>query len=212
MRLRSKAREVALCLLYQIKLNKSESSKPIQDYLKNNPQKQEVIDFLTILIEGVVNNLEAINALIKKMLSQSNTPENIEIIEDLGQIPEVKIDKSMMARVFMNLATNSIQAMEDGGTYDIFVDIKHSEVLQMKPVKMFFIVFKDTGTGISQEDIEHIFDPFFTTKKNGTGLGLSITYGIVHQHGGDIEIESCTSGENAQKRGTTVSITLPAQN
>jgi N utilization substance protein B len=66
MRLRSKAREVALCLLYQIELNKSESSKPTQDYLKNNPQKQEVVDFLTILIEGVVKNIEAIDALMKK--------------------------------------------------------------------------------------------------------------------------------------------------
>ena len=66
MRLRSKAREVTLCLLYQIEIAKSEPQATIQNYLENHPQKQEVIDFLSVLFEGVVKNLQNIDSLVKK--------------------------------------------------------------------------------------------------------------------------------------------------
>ncbi len=66
------------------------------------------------------------------------------------------------------------------------------------------IKIQDTGHGISEDDIENLFDPFFTTKaQQGTGLGLSVSYGIIRDHGGDIEVKS------ELDKGTTFTINLP---
>ena len=65
------------------------------------------------------------------------------------------------------------------------------------------IEFKDTGKGMSKEELEKISEPFFTTKKNGTGLGVYLSKEIIKSHGGNIEYKS---KENV---GTTVIITLP---
>lgn len=66
MRLRSKARAVALSLLYQIEIAKVDYRQALQNYLENYPQKQEVIDFSSLLAEGVVKNLPSIDSFIKK--------------------------------------------------------------------------------------------------------------------------------------------------
>jgi two-component system, sporulation sensor kinase E len=65
------------------------------------------------------------------------------------------------------------------------------------------ITFKDSGSGIHEDDIEKIFFPFFTTKEHGTGLGLAIAYTIIEEHNGKIQVESNTDG------GTTINILLP---
>ena len=66
MRLRSKARAVALSLLYQIEISKVDFHQALNNYLENYPQKQEVIDFFSLLVEGVVTNMPSIDSLIKK--------------------------------------------------------------------------------------------------------------------------------------------------
>ena len=69
-----------------------------------------------------------------------------------------------------------------------------------------YVKVKDTGIGISEQDIRHVFEPFYSSKKRqGTGLGLSVSYGIIREHGGDIFVES------KEKEGTTFTIKLPVE-
>ena len=64
-------------------------------------------------------------------------------------------------------------------------------------------MIQDSGEGIPAEDLSHIFDPFFTTKAQGTGLGLSVAHGIIHEHGGMIDVKS------APGLGTTFTVAIP---
>jgi len=69
------------------------------------------------------------------------------------------------------------------------------------------VIFADNGSGISEADRTRIFEPFFTTKKDsGTGLGLWLSEGIVHKHGGQITVRSCT---RPGRSGTVFSVFLP---
>ena len=73
--------------------------------------------------------------------------------------------------------------MESGGRLAIATSSRDGSVR---------VTVRDSGSGIAPENLARIFDPFFTTKaaRKGTGLGLSVSYGIVKEHGGDIEVES----------------------
>jgi len=94
-------------------------------------------------------------------------------------------DGIQLKQCFLNILTNAIQAMEDGGS--LRVETKYDE---MK--KEIRIIFSDTGIGIPKEYLNKIFLPFISLKKNGKrhGLGLSFAYQIVKNHGGHIDVES----------------------
>jgi polar amino acid transport system substrate-binding protein len=85
--------------------------------------------------------------------------------------------------IILNLLSNSADAMPYGGKISIDCEVDNNYLI---------INFKDNGTGISQENIDHIFNAFFSTKNvgQGTGLGLYITYNEVRKIGGDIQVES----------------------
>ncbi len=114
-----------------------------------------------------------------------------------GELPPLYVDKGQIQQALINLVLNAVEATEAGGE----VTVQTRTPASRNEVR---ILIRDTGHGISQEDLDNIFDPFFTTKESGTGLGLAITHGIIEQHGGTIEVES-TVGQ-----GTTFTITLPA--
>jgi PAS domain S-box-containing protein len=135
-----------------------------------------------------------INAMIKETLSRVHIPNNIELRTELGALPEIKVDKDEIKRVFMNLTTNGIQAMENGGTLT---------VATKKTEGFVEVSFKDTGIGISNENMEKLFTPFFTTKAKGMGIGLSICKKFVESHGGNIEVKSEVG------KGTAFTVKLP---
>lgn len=121
----------------------------------------------------------------------------IQILKEYNKIPEIICYAGQINQVLMNILINAIQAIKDEGEILITTDtIKDEKVL---------IEIKDNGQGIPEEKLKRIFDPFFTTKKvgEGTGLGLSISYGIIKEHGGEIEVESILGN------GTIFKIILP---
>lgn len=112
--------------------------------------------------------------------------QKIELVMKISkEILIVRGDPNQLQQCFLNLIFNAIEAMAEGGLLTVVVKPVKSE----KKVK---VEIRDTGYGISPQNMEHIFDPFFTTKAEGegTGLGLSIIYGVVKKHGGKIKVNS----------------------
>ncbi|HUG33315.1 MAG TPA: GAF domain-containing protein [Anaerolineales bacterium] len=102
-------------------------------------------------------------------------------------LPWVVMDANQMKQVLLNLVHNALQAMPNGGDMEITTKIGYLNNREWAVVNV-----RDTGTGIPQPEQARIFEPFFTTRgdQGGTGLGLSVTYGIVTDHGGQIDVES----------------------
>ena len=127
--------------------------------------------------------------------------QNCEIELDLEPgLPLVKIDANKMKQVYLNLVMNARQAINGRGL--IRIGTRH-----LPEAGKVHLTFWDNGIGISPDIIDRIFDPFFSTKKTGegTGLGLSVSYGIVKDHGGDIQVES------EPGRWTRFTIELPVE-
>ncbi len=132
--------------------------------------------------------------LVQNMLDVSN----IEVKMNLNErLPHVLIDEHQIQQVLVNLITNAVQAMPNGGT--IYLSSRPGGGDHSVETTVM-----DSGKGISAEYLPHIFDPFFTTKGDtGTGLGLSVSYGIIKNHKGDIRVESKVG------TGSTFTIELP---
>ncbi len=107
-----------------------------------------------------------------------------------------EFDASQMQQVFTNLLVNALQATGEGGKIESSVELVPMAVPPQDVGdtggEYWRISVRDNGVGIAPEAINNIFEPFFTTKDvgEGTGLGLSIAYGIVHEHGGWLAVQS----------------------
>jgi len=102
-------------------------------------------------------------------------------------LPWAVVDANQMKQVLLNLIHNALQAMPSGGEMKIM-----TESVARNNRDWVVVSVSDTGVGMSPAEQSRIFEPFYTTKGNrgGTGLGLSVTYGIITDHGGQIEVES----------------------
>jgi len=105
-------------------------------------------------------------------------------------------DPDLLEQVFVNFFLNAIDAMERGGTLTIYTEIavpgvsSHGSWKDILSKAHVSVTIRDTGEGITREDLGHIFDPFFTTKSTGTGLGLSVAHGIIQEHNAILDVES----------------------
>ena len=127
-------------------------------------------------------------------MSQFQIPKNVKLISELDRLPEIKADKNQMKRVFLNLTSNALQAMENGGTLTVSTKTANGFVE---------VSFKDTGAGIAKENMKKLFTPLFTTKAKGMGMGLPICKKFVESHGGSIEVET------EEGKGSTFRVKLP---
>lgn len=159
-------------------------------FAKPQPLKKENTQLKTILLQTI------------QLVSNTARKEGIEISLDYQAAREdIFADPSQLKQVFLNIIMNSIQAIEnEPGKIEINTILSDG---QNKYTPEYLIEVIDNGKGISNENIDRIFDPFYTTKNEGTGLGLSISYGIINQHGGDIEFFSNPG------KGTKVKIRIP---
>ncbi|SLM31282.1 putative Two domain sensory box histidine kinase (PAS/PAC domain/GGDEF domain protein) [Desulfamplus magnetovallimortis] len=167
-------------------------------------------------------------------LLRSSLPATIDIKFNLAEkSPTILADPTQMSQIIINLCANATHAMPDGGLLQIIsgsVNLEHkshfkksmekgeekndkqltrkniAEMFRDLPEQKYAIlIIKDTGHGISEENIDRIFDPYFTTKpvNEGSGFGLAVVHGIVRQHKGGISVAS-REGE-----GSTFTILLP---
>jgi signal transduction histidine kinase len=134
------------------------------------------------------------------ILVRGEMPAHVSVDVDVAPDLEIPAEKTNLEQAFINLITNSIDAMRDAGRESrLSISARPAGEHDVE------IVFRDTGAGIPGELLDRVFDPFFTTKDvgQGTGLGLYLTHHIVEQHGGTIRVESAVG------KGTAVVITLP---
>ena len=125
------------------------------------------------------------------------------------EVPKIMGDLNRLEQVFINLVLNARDAMastgEKGQNLPSQEGPKRITIRLFREDDRLVVTVSDNGPGIPENILEKVFDPFFTTKKpgEGTGLGLSITYGIVKDHRGAVEVNSCPD------RGATFKLTFP---
>jgi PAS domain S-box-containing protein len=127
-------------------------------------------------------------------------------LDVVPNFPKIVCDVQQIQQVFWNLFLNAFQAIDTQGTLFIGARVKKLDPWELDtqiPIYAAIITIRDTGSGISEDDLHHIFHPFYTTKTGGTGLGLSIAHSIIENHHGTIRVQSL------ENQGTTFDIILP---
>jgi len=158
------------------------------DYGKPLPTKSEEVDIHPLI-------QETLDILSSRLISQK-----VKLVTHFdggvqNAVPlRIFVDPQQTRQILLNLFINAIEAMPSGG--DLFVDTARIQ-------DEFILTVKDTGCGISKENLKKIFNPFFTTKQTGTGLGLCVTQSILESMNGQLEIDSKVGV------GTEIRVRLP---
>jgi len=131
------------------------------------------------------------------IMLQNQLKNKVEIEKHYTELPHTFLgSEGKLHQAVLNIISNAEQSIIGKGSIKIRTEIINNQLI---------VSIKDSGSGISKENLQKVFDPFFTTKDpgKGTGLGLSITFNIIHDHNGTIELDSLPGN------GTTVTIRLP---
>jgi two-component system NtrC family sensor kinase len=156
------------------------------EFTKQTPRSEKIFD-----INQVIGD-------VLTMIGYTMKNENIEIIKNmLPSEIEMYGDSNRLKQVFLNLMQNAREAMPNGGAVYLSTNLVHDNSI--------LIQFRDTGCGISKDQLDKIFCHSYTTKAEGkgAGLGLSVCKTIIEEFGGSIDMDSTVGG------GTVVSLILP---
>lgn len=174
-------------------------------------------------VERITKAPVDVNTVIKQtllFLEHSLQKNRIELnLELQSGCPSINGNFNQLEQVILNMITNAIQAMPDGGKLIIKTTLRNKEEISKEGHSEDFnqiistystsnwveVSIADTGIGIPPENLKQLFKPFFTTKRGGTGLGLSICKRIISNHGGLLDVKSVVN------RGTTFYIYLPIE-
>jgi PAS domain S-box-containing protein len=145
------------------------------------------------------------------LLVRGSTPHDVRLVRHCPEHLAVDGNPTELHQLFMNLATNGLQAMPSGGVLEIEANnieltVPYPVVQDNLPAGRYAVIrVRDHGIGIDDDAREHMFEPFFTTKPTGrgTGLGLSLAMAVTKAHGGGIEVESLVG------QGTVFTVYLP---
>jgi len=140
-----------------------------------------------------------LSAVVREVLGllQATQPESIDVHESFTGHGTVLADTGQLHQVIMNLCTNAIHAMPEGGVLEVRIDDVElrgafAADLDLPSARYARLTVADDGHGMSAETLERIYEPFFTTKgiNQGSGLGLSVVHSIVQAHHGAIHVWS----------------------
>lgn len=122
-------------------------------------------------------------------LLQGEVKSRIQVHKTYEPVPNIHCYVTQVNQVFMNILSNAVQSIEGQG--QIWIATQTLKEGRDRPGRVQ-VSIQDSGKGMAPEVMEKIFDPFYTTKGvgQGTGLGLSISYGIIQNHGGEIQVRS----------------------
>jgi two-component system NtrC family sensor kinase len=193
-------------------------------------QRNEIADDIRSDLKTIAQQTERVRTIVKNLLDFSRQTEINPEPKDINHIvrttvllmknqalvkgvslefkpgkgiPLLTLDANQMQSVLVNLLLNALDATKRDDSIIVTTAIGLSD--HESGFKGVELKVKDTGGGISPENLDKLFDPFFTTKEvgQGTGLGLAVSYGIVQRHGGIIRVESEVG------KGSTFTVWLP---
>ncbi|MGB9681971.1 MAG: ATP-binding protein [bacterium] len=189
--------------------------RPIEEYVSILQEVEREVDYMSCMIDELLflareDELTQrryfkevlLNALIEEIYLESLPLAKEKDLSLSLKLPTsqiiVKGNSSSLERLFRNLIENALKYTPSGGRIEIIVGIEENLVK---------VDIKDTGIGISQEDIPHIFERFYRADKSrhrgGFGLGLAIAHAIAKSHNGEIRVES------SKDKGSTFTVLLP---
>ncbi len=191
--------------VYYLKMLQPEVDGKVKQYLEmieteTRTAEKIITDLLEFArVKSVLKEAVGVSELIDFTLSRRPAPFNTSVKIDLPvDLPLVDVDPRQISQILENLVVNAFQAMPEGGTLNIDGRPKVKDNRNYVAISV-----RDTGSGISKENLGKLFEPLFTTKSTGIGLGLAVCRKLIEVNEGWIDVQS------EEGKGTVFTVYLP---